>query len=179
MSQKRSKVSDKYVKLDPVEHVLKRPNMYIGSIEKDSYLTWIYDEEQSKMVKKDIKFVPGFYKIYDELIVNILDHLKRVSMDKNLKNVVKNIKVNVDVSDNRIEVYNDGDGIDVEMHPEHNVYIPELIFGNMLTSTNYDDDEEKVIGGMNGIGAKACNIFSKKFIIETVDAIKGLSLIHI
>ena len=174
MSQKRSKVSDKYVKLDPVEHVLKRPNMYIGSIEKDSYLTWIYDEEQSKMVKKDIKFVPGFYKIYDELIVNILDHLKRVSMDKNLKNVVKNIKVNVDVSDNRIEVYNDGDGIDVEMHPEHNVYIPELIFGNMLTSTNYDDDEEKVIGGMNGIGAKACNIFSKKFIIETVDANKGL-----
>ena len=95
-------------------------------------------------------------------------------MDKNLKNVVKNIKVNVDVSDNRIEVYNDGDGIDVEMHPEHNVYIPELIFGNMLTSTNYDDDEEKVIGGMNGIGAKACNIFSKKFIIETVDANKGL-----
>ena len=174
MSQKRSKVSDKYVKLDPVEHVLKRPNMYIGSIEKDSYLTWIYDEEQSKMVKKDIKFVPGFYKIYDELIVNILDHLKRVSMDKNLKNVVKNIKVNVDVLDNRIEVYNDGDGIDVEMHPEHNVYIPELVFGNMLTSTNYDDDEEKVIGGMNGIGAKACNIFSKKFIIETVDANKGL-----
>ena len=174
MSQKRSKVSDKYVKLDPVEHVLKRPNMYIGSIEKDSYLTWIYDEEQSKMVKKDIKFVPGFYKIYDELIVNILDHLKRVSMDKNLKNVVKNIKVNIDVSDNRIEVYNDGDGIDVEIHPEHNVYIPELIFGNMLTSTNYDDDEEKVIGGMNGIGAKACNIFSKKFIIETVDANKGV-----
>ena len=115
MSQKRSKVSDKYVRLDPIEHVLKRPNMYIGSIEKDSYLTWIYDEEQSKMVKKDIKFVPGFYKIYDELIVNILNHLKRVSMDKDLKNVVKNIKVNVDITDNRIEVYNDGDGIDVEM----------------------------------------------------------------
>ena len=44
----------------------------------------------------------------------------------------------------------------------------------MLTSTNYDEGEEKIIGGMNGIGAKACNIFSKKFIIETVDANKEL-----
>ena len=84
------------------------------------------------------------------------------------------IRDNVDVADNRIEVYNDGDGIDIEMHPEHNVYIPELIFGNMLTSTNYEENEEKVIGGMNGIGAKACNIFSKKFVIETVDSSKGL-----
>ena len=44
----------------------------------------------------------------------------------------------------------------------------------MLTSTNYDEKDDKIIGGMNGIGAKACNIFSKKFIIETVDASKGL-----
>jgi len=172
---KQKNVSDKYIKLDPVEHVLLRPNMYIGSIEKDTYLTWVYDNEQSKMVKKDINFVPGFYKIYDELIVNILDHMKRIELDKNNnKNIVKNIKINIDISDNRIEVYNDGDGIDIEMHPEHNVYIPELIFGNMLTSTNYDEEDEKVIGGMNGIGAKACNIFSKKFIIETVDSEKGL-----
>ena len=60
--------------------------------------------------------------------------------------------------------------------PEHNIYIPELIFGNMLTSTNYDDNEEKVIGGMNGIGAKACNIFSKKFIVKLLMLIKVLSI---
>ena len=169
----RSKVSDKYVKLNPVEHVLKRPNMYIGSIEKDEYLTWVLDEDNKKMIKKNIKYVPGLYKIYDELIVNILDHMKRIQMEK-LTNPVKTIKINVDTSDNRIEVFNDGDGIDIEIHPEHKIYIPELIFGNMLTSTNYDENEEKVIGGMNGIGSKACNIFSKKFIIETVDAEKGL-----
>ena len=176
MSKSKSKsVENKYVKLDPIQHVLLRPNMYIGSIEKDKYSTWILDEDSKNMIKKDISYVPGFYKIYDELIVNILDHMKRIELDKNKdKNIVKNIKVNIDLEENKIEVYNDGDGIDVEIHPEHKVYIPELIFGNMLTSTNYDEEEEKIIGGMNGIGAKACNIFSKKFIIETVDATKGL-----
>lgn len=168
-------IKDKYVKLDPIEHVLRRPNMYVGSIEEDEYSTWVYDDKIEKMKKMKLKYVPGFYKIYDELIVNVLDHMKRIEMSKAKdKNIVKNIKINIDIDENKIEVYNDGDGIDIEVHPEHKVYIPELIFGNMLTSTNYDEGEEKIIGGMNGIGAKACNIFSKKFIIETVDANKEL-----
>lgn len=175
-NEKESKnIKDKYVKLDPIEHVLRRPNMYVGSIEEDEYTTWIFDDKLKKMKKIKLKYVPGFYKIYDELIVNVLDHMKRIQMSKNkTKNIVKTIKINIDIEENKIEVYNDGDGIDVEVHPEHKVYIPELIFGNMLTSTNYDENEEKVIGGMNGIGAKACNIFSKKFILETVDSNKKL-----
>ena len=147
-NEKESKnIKDKYVKLDPIEHVLRRPNMYVGSIEEDEYTTWIFDDKLKKMKKIKLKYVPGFYKIYDELIVNVLDHMKRIQMSKNkTKNIVKTIKINIDIEENKIEVYNDGDGIDVEVHPEHKVYIPELIFGNMLTSTNYDENEEKVIG---------------------------------
>ena len=168
-------IKEKYVKMKPEEHVLLRPAMYVGSIQEDEYETWIFDENTNKMKKELIKYVPGFYKIYDELIVNALDHMKRIEMSKSkTKNIVKNIKVNIDIKNNEVQVFNDGDGIDIEMHPEHNVYIPELIFGNMLTSTNYDENEEKIIGGMNGIGAKACNIFSEKFIIETVDSSKQL-----
>jgi DNA topoisomerase-2 len=168
-------IKEKYVKMKPEEHVLLRPAMYVGSIQEDEYETWIFDENTNKMKKELIKYVPGFYKIYDELIVNALDHMKRIEMSKSkTKNLVKNIKVNIDIKNNEVQVFNDGDGIDIEMHPEHNVYIPELIFGNMLTSTNYDENEEKIIGGMNGIGAKACNIFSEKFIIETVDSSKQL-----
>tara|TARA_B110000261_G_scaffold132212_1_gene148575 strand:- start:763 stop:4203 length:3441 start_codon:yes stop_codon:yes gene_type:complete len=173
----KSKVSEKYVKMNPEQHVLARPGMYVGSMEKDEFNTWVLDDSNEKMIKKNIKYVPGLYKIYDELLVNILDHMKRIEMEK-LTNPVKTIKVNVDIAENKIEVYNDGDGIDIEIHPEHKIYIPELIFGNMLTSTNYDEKEEKVIGGMNGIGSKACNIFSKKFIIETVDAEKKLKYIQ-
>ena len=174
-TKKAKGIEDIYVKLNPIEHVIRRPGMYVGSTEEDEYTTWVFDDKNEKMKKMKLKYVPGFYKIYDELIVNVLDHMKRIEMSKSKsKNIVKNIKVNIDVEENKIEVYNDGDGIDIEVHPEHKVYIPELIFGNMLTSTNYDENEEKIIGGMNGIGAKACNIFSKKFILETVDADKNL-----
>ena len=49
------------------------------------------------------------------------------------------------------------------------MYIPELIFGHLLTSSNYDDNEKKVVGGRNGYGAKLANIFSTEFTIETAD----------
>ena len=162
----KKSLSNKYVKMNQVSHVFHRPNMYIGSIELDEYNTWIYDEMNNEMKKKKIKFVPGLYKIFDELVVNILDHSKRL---QKTKYPITQIKIDIDTDENKIVVYNDGEGIEIEKHPEHDIYIPELIFGNMLTSSNYDEKEEKEIGGMNGIGAKACNIFSKKFIIETVD----------
>jgi len=98
-------IRDKYVKLDPIEHVLRRPNMYVGSIEEDEYTTWVLDEKNEKMKKMKLKYVPGFYKIYDELIVNVLDHMKRIEMSKSeTKNLVKNIKINIDVEENKIEV---------------------------------------------------------------------------
>ncbi len=42
-----------------------------------------------------------------------------------------------------------------------------MIFGHLLTSSNYNDEEQKVTGGRNGFGAKLCNIFSTKFVVET------------
>jgi DNA topoisomerase-2 len=158
--------SQKYVKLDPKEHVLTRPGMYIGSLEADDMDTWIFDE---KMQHKSISYISGLYKIYDEIVVNALDHVVRC---KETKKPVKEISVNIDQESGTIEVYNSGEGVEVEMHKVHKVYIPELVFGNMLTSTNYDDSQERTIGGQNGIGAKACNIFSTSFIVETVDSKK-------
>ena len=158
--------SKKYIKLEPRDHVLTRPGMYIGSLDEDAIDVWIYD---TSMQLKNISFISGLYKIYDEIIVNALDHVIRC---KDSVKPVKEIKINIDQESGMIEVYNSGEGIEIELHKEHNIYIPELIFGNMLTSTNYDDNQERIIGGQNGIGAKACNIFSKKFVIETVDHVK-------
>ena len=53
------------------------------------------------------------------------------------------------------------------VHKEENMYVPTMIFGHLLTSSNYDDEEEKVTGGRNGYGAKLCNIFSHRFTVET------------
>ena len=135
------------------------------------YTTWVYDETENKMIKKDINIVPALYKIFDEILVNVIDHYTRLKIAEN-HHQLKNIKVTIDKESGIVSVFNDGEGIEVVEHPEHKIYIPELIFGNLLTSANYDDTEERIIGGQNGIGAKACNIFSKKFTVDTVDSIR-------
>ncbi|RUP45794.1 topoisomerase 2 [Jimgerdemannia flammicorona] len=83
------------------------------------------------------------------------------------------IKVTIDRATNTISVFNNGRGIPVEIHQKEQVYVPELIFGHLLTSSNYDDDEKKIVGGRNGYGAKLANIFSNEFIIETSDNVSG------
>ena len=165
-------LASKYRKLEGREHVLTRPGMYIGSIEEDTCNTWVYDGNTKSVCKKNIQYVAGLYKIFDEILVNAVDHSIRLKSLENCKNYVKNIRVHINKDSGIIEVTNDGEGIEIEKHPEHDIYIPELIFGNLLTSTNYNDGEEKTIGGQNGIGAKACNIFSEFFEIETVDSLR-------
>ena len=174
-------ISEKYVKLDQREHVLQRSGMYIGSIEEDKYDTWVFDTEENKMVKREVKYVPGLFKIFDEILVNAIDHSTRLKgikeTDQNV-NCMKFIKVSIDRDTGVIEVSNDGDGVEVVKHPEHNIYIPELIFGNMLTSSNYDDNVERIIGGTNGVGSKASNIFSEWFEVETVDRVRKLHYVQ-
>lgn len=79
------------------------------------------------------------------------------------------LKVNIDIEACTISVYNNGRGIPIEMHSQEKMYIPELIFGHLLSSSNYDDDEKKLTGGRNGYGAKLANIYSHEFTVETAD----------
>lgn len=79
------------------------------------------------------------------------------------------IRIEVNREENRISVWNNGQGIPIEIHKEEKIYVPEMIFGHLLTSSNYDDEEEKLFGGRNGYGAKLCNIFSTEFIVRTAD----------
>ena len=77
------------------------------------------------------------------------------------------MRINIDKVSNTIKVFNNGRGIPVVMHKEEKIMVPTMIFGHLLTSSNYNDDQKKVTGGRNGYGAKLCNIFSKKFVLET------------
>ncbi|KAK6455269.1 DNA topoisomerase II [Scheffersomyces xylosifermentans] len=158
----KQNASETYQKLSQLEHILKRPDTYIGSVEKTSTEMWCFDAESESMVFKEVSIVPGLYKIFDEILVNAADNKIRDSS-------MKNIRVKIDAENNTIEVMNDGKGIPVEIHEKEKIYIPELIFGHLLTSSNYDDDEKKVTGGRNGYGAKLCNIFSTEFSLETAD----------
>ena len=165
------KIEEKYKKYELLEHIQSLPDTYIGSTELTRIRTYIYNDETLKMIEKEITYIPGLLKIFDEVIVNAIDHSMRLKTEtkENIK-FVKNIKITIDKSTGYITIFNDGNGIDIEKHKDYNnVWIPELIFGELLTSTNYDKTEEKTWGGKNGFGAKLTNIFSKEFNIETVD----------
>ena len=174
MPTKKKTVEEIFVKKTQLEHIIDLPDTYIGSVENTELDTWIYDEENQKIVNKNITYIPGLYKIFDEVLVNAIDQHVRIENDSTIKHKVTEIKVNIDQENNCISVFNNGIGIPVVEHQEHKIYIPELIFGQLLTSSNYDKDEKKITGGKNGYGAKLANIFSKKFKITTVDHEKKL-----
>ena len=155
-------------KLDHRNHILKLPETYMGSIEVDSDDKWYFNNETNRIIKASRNIIPAQYKIFDEIIVNAFDQYVRTNfIDSEFK--VKNIKINIDKETGLISVQNDGEGIKVEMHSKEKVYIPELIFGHLLTSSNYSNSKIAHVGGKNGYGAKLTNIFSKEFYIETID----------
>ncbi|XP_044767164.1 DNA topoisomerase 2 [Coccinella septempunctata] len=158
--KKAQTIEKMYQKKSQLEHILLRPDTYIGSVEKTTDMMWIYNDETKKMEQKQIEYVPGLYKIFDEILVNAADNKQRdPKMDC--------IKIEINAATNTISVYNNGHGIPVVMHKDENMFVPTMIFGHLLTSSNYNDEEEKVTGGRNGYGAKLCNIFSTKFTVET------------
>jgi DNA topoisomerase-2 len=155
------------------EHIYKIPDTYIGSVELNTSNSWKIEDD--KMVRTELTHIPGLYKIVDEVIVNAWDQYIRCQSD-DVK--VTHIAITVDPKSGIVSVENDGRGIDVLMHPEHNIYTVELIFGKLLTSTNYTEGEERVTGGKNGYGAKLANIFSNWFEVETVDLRTGKKFIQ-
>ncbi|ORY13026.1 DNA topoisomerase [Clohesyomyces aquaticus] len=161
-STKKGGVTTKYQMLSHLEHIMVRPDTYIGSIERTTEKMWVYNSTNDAMEFREVGFVPGLYKIFDEILVNAADNKQN---DKNMSE----IRVTIDRESGEISVRNDGKGIPIEIHKEHGIYVPEMIFGHLLTSSNYDDGQQKITGGRNGYGAKLCNVFSTEFTLETVD----------
>jgi DNA topoisomerase II len=160
-----------YQKKTQLEHILLRPDSYIGSIQKMTQPMWILSgssSASSKIIQKTITYVPGLYKIFDEILVNAADNKQRDPSGMN------SLRVTIDAPTVTISVWNNGRSVPVTIHKEHKIYVPELIFGHLLTSSNYNDDEKKVTGGRNGYGAKLANIFSTEFSVEAADGIRGL-----
>lgn len=152
-----------YQKKTQLEHILLRPDTYVGSTEVQHQELWVFDSVQSRMVYRKISYVPALYKIFDEILVNAADNLQRDPQG------MDSIKVEIDQQNCSISVWNNGRGLPVVMHKEQKVYVPELVFGHLLTSDNYDDTACKVVGGRNGYGAKLANVFSTEFKVETCD----------
>jgi len=175
-------LSNKYQQKTDKQHILDNPDTYIGSveiIESEQFVFSSIEESNVKIREKSIQYVPALFKLFDEGIVNCRDHAIR--MAKAVEEKVEN-SINVSYIDVIIEekdggiitMLNDGNGIDVAIHPDTQIWIPEMIFGHLRTSTNYDKTEKKIVGGKNGFGFKLVLIWSMYGSIETVDHIRGL-----
>jgi len=167
-------IVSEYKKETQREHVLNHSDMYIGSVETHEEFAWVYDSVKQKMIHKKVKMNTGLLKIVDEILVNARDEYIRSSVKAD-RLPVKRIDVEAGLKNGEyvIAIQNDGQGIPVALHPVEKIYVPELIFGNMLTSSNYNKEEEKLVGGTFGVGSKATNIFSKRFTVETKDPSSG------
>jgi DNA topoisomerase-2 len=175
-------LSSKYQQKSDKEHVLENPDTYVGSVEQITSLVWTIEpneEEPGKIKIKELPctYVPALLKLLDEGIVNCRDHVVRMkaAITNEIPNIIPVTYIHVSISkDGTITMTNDGNGIDVAMHPEYNIWIPELIFGHLRTSTNYDKEEKKIVGGKNGFGFKLVLIWSTEGSIETVDHVRQL-----
>ena len=170
-------LSNKYQQKTDKGHILDNPDTYIGSIEQVDEILWILNETGDKIIQKNIKYIPGLFKLFDEGIVNCRDHVIRMlqAISNNIENALPVTNIDISIQDDgTIIMLNDGNGIDVAEHPEYKIWIPELIFGHLRTSTNYDKTEKKIVGGKNGFGFKLVLIWSTHGSVETVDHIRGL-----
>ena len=159
------------------QHILDNPDTYIGSVENVDSDMWIMNETSDRIIQKNISYIPGLFKLFDEGIVNCRDHVIRMQtkIEQKIGNSLPVTYIDILIQDDgTIVMINDGNGMDVVQHPDYKTWVPELIFGHLRTSTNYNKDEKKIVGGKNGFGFKLVLIWSTYGQIETVDHIRGL-----
>jgi DNA gyrase/topoisomerase IV subunit B len=130
--------------------------------------------QHAQIIRRELGIVPALVKVFDEILVNASDNRLR-----HPKSCTR-IDVIIDPGHEEagrppfISVWNNGKGIPIEIHAVEGMYVPEMLFGHLLTGSNFNDDEKRVTGGRHGYGAKLTNIFSKRFCVETVDSKKKL-----
>lgn len=163
-----SRTKKKYSKMDPLTHILHRPDTYVGSTRFRTLEEYVSSaSENFKITKKEIQSSPAILRIFIEPLSNAIDN---VSRSKKTKTPCTTIKVNIDKKSGKTTIWNDGESIAIEEDEDEECYNHSLIFGQLLTSSNYDDEEERYnISGRNGLGVKLTNVFSSYFQVSGLD----------
>ena len=120
-------IEQTYQKKTQLEHILLRPDTYVGSVEPLADTAFVHDPSTGRIVRREVTYTPGFYKMYDEIVVNAADNKQRDpdGMDR--------LDIDVDPASGVISVTNNGRTVPVVRHKDHGCYVPTLIFGHLLT----------------------------------------------
>lgn len=161
MEKLKNTIMDKiiYKKLKPIDHVLARSEMYVGSIKKLESVEYVFEDE--RIFKKNIKYSDAFLRILLEPFYNAIDNIERNHLTKNPMTYIK-----IEINDKFISFENDGYSIPIEKNNE-GIYNQTLVFGNMLSGSNFG--ETQGVSGANGLGIKLTNIFSSNFKLTCVN----------
>lgn len=173
LSIKVAKKADtlQYEKKSLHDQILLRPDTYIGSVKRSltSEPVYYFDDANKRFTKGFLQLSDGLIRLFIEVISNAIDNVWR---SKEFGIPVKFIKVQI--TPNQISVWNDGRNIPTGLHPTEKVYTPEMIFGHLLTSSNYNDAEERKTSGKNGLGVKLSNTFSSSFKVNIFNKDEGV-----
>lgn len=162
---KEKSIEEKYKSMSERDHILMRPGMWVGSIKYEFDQRFLYDVDEAKMIMKDVQYIPAMLKLVDEVISNSCDEFRR-------KGNMGLTTINVTINSNGYITIRDNGGIPIVMHKEANVYVPEFLFGQLRSSSNYDDSEERDVVGTNGVGSSLVNVWSKRYEITSADGKK-------
>lgn len=153
-----------YQVLTEIEHIRARPGMYVGSVSKETNKQWVYDITSKKMVKQDLTVVPGLIKIFSEILDNAIDESKRTPL-------LNAIKIEF-LDDGSISIMDNGRGFPCEIHAETGKHIAETVFTNLRAGSNFNDSEDQMLVGTNGVGSSLTVVLSTEFHVETADSKK-------
>jgi len=169
MPAKVQKKKQTYVKKDPISHILDRSDMYVGSTRSRNVDEYVVVDSSYHIEKRTVNVSPAIVRIFVEPLSNVIDNVAR---SRQGKNKVTKIQIDIDEKTGQTSLWNDGESIPVEIHDEEKCYNHTMIFGHLLTSSNYDDEDDRQdISGRNGLGVKTCNVFSTEFKVEGVDPV--------
>ena len=193
-------LEETYSRKTPLEHILLRPSMYIGPTERlPPVSSWVLQQDCGSVVptssnsnatttktstsnskwamqREELSTAPALLKIFDEILVNASDNRLRHPGSCNRIDVTIQRGNNTTddgsevVEEPYISISNNGKSIPIQIHKKEKMYIPTLLFGHLLTGSNFNDDERRLTGGRHGYGAKLTNVFSKQFIVEVRDS---------
>lgn len=165
----------KYTMKNDIQHVLECPDVYIGDVNSDERLEYVYNE--NGMIEQKLVKVPEvLVRIFTEVLTNAVDNVER---SKRSKIRCTTIEVDVDVETGVTTISNDGQVVPiVQVSPndgDERMYVHSMIFGHLRTSSNYGADRRD-LSGKNGVGVKCTNIFSTRFSVTGVDPVNKLKL---
>lgn len=167
-------------RLNPFEHALLRPDTYVGSVVTTTEDKWLFEDEVA--VYRTMIYNDGLYHIVREILSNSIDNVWR---SKGTSTPTTVIQMSIDTEACSVTIRNDGVCIPVEIQEyeyteprtgkviSESMYPAETFFGDMFSGTNYDDSKVRKTSGRNGMGGKASNIFSSKFIVDHTDVNVG------